>query len=55
MDLQQAYKNWQKSNVDEHLHMVSKKKLKPRTIQLWNRKLEAWKNRKRLEKENDEK
>lgn len=52
MDLQQAYKNWQKSNVDEHLHMVKKKELKPRTIQLWNRKLEAWKKRKEREKEN---
>ena len=46
MDLQEAYKSWQKNNVDEHLHMVGKKKLKPRTIQLWNSKLEAWKKSK---------
>ena len=51
MDLQKAYKNWQENNVDEHLHMVKKRELKPKTIQLWNRKLEAWKSRKKREQE----
>ena len=54
MDLQEAYKSWQKNNVDEHLHMVGKKKLKPRTIELWTRKLEAWKARQKKQKDNSE-
>ena len=50
MNLEKAYKEWQEKNPDLHLHMVKKRELKPRTIQLWNRKLEAWKSRKKREK-----
>ena len=52
MKLEKAYENWKKSKVDEHLHMVNKKRFKKKRIQLWNRKLEAWNIRKEREKEN---
>ena len=52
MDLKEAYASWQKNNPDEHLHMIKKKKMKPRTIQLWSRKIDAWNARKIREKKN---
>jgi len=45
MNLEKSYKEWQENNPDEQ-HIMVKKKLKPRTIQLWSRKVLAWKNRK---------
>ena len=46
MNLQEAYKNWQENNPDEAELLLKKQGLKPRTIQLWNRKLQAYKNKK---------
>ena len=47
MNLEKAYKNWKENNTDEAAWMENKKKMKPRTIQLWQRKLWAWESRKK--------
>lgn len=47
MNLEKAYKQWQLKNPDEHYHMEKKKTFKPRTLQLWARKLKAYENRKK--------
>ena len=47
MNLEKAYKNWKENNTDEAAWMENKKKMKPRSIQLWQRKLRAWESRKK--------
>lgn len=52
MNLEKAYQEWQDNNHDEDTHMIRKKHLKPRTLQLWSRKIDAWKAKKIREKKN---
>ncbi len=51
MDLRKAYENWQKHPDEFHAGMSSKLPLKKRTLQLWNRKIKAFQNKKKTQDE----
>jgi len=51
MDLRKAYENWQKHPDEFQAGMSSKQPLKKRTLQLWNRKIKAFQNKKKTQDE----
>ena len=51
MDLRKAYENWQNNPDEFQAGMSSKQPLKKRTLQLWNRKIKAFQNKKKTQDE----
>lgn len=51
MDLKKAYENWQNHPDEFQAGKSFKQPLKKRTLQLWNRKLKAFENKKKNQDE----